>query len=594
MTIRRTLLISYLIISLASASLITLMIFTHLREMLHVKIENNLQSQANTLMRQVDTTLFERMKDLSIWQHLDVMQDLHVRDIDKRLADFFYELQAGYGGVYRYLFATDAQQEIIAASDFALIGQLHQPVPGGWHVDWDEHRITLEPLELTPAHLYFSVPVNDAFQQGDLGKLYAVIDWSQIISLLEAPLQFDFPEVPSYVLLLDADDRIIAMSNGLEGKLKRFSTLDIWSEQFDRKVGAFSVNAPFLEQKTVLVGYAHSQGHLTFAGFNWRVVIIQPTEYAFAQVSKLWGVLAVFVAITLLLSIFLSLWMSARFARPIVQLARFTKDFMTGKTVAFPTLNAQGEMAELSTQFAAMIDNLEQSRRDIVRVAKLAVIGEMAASMAHEVRTPLGILRSSAQMLQRESGLSEVGQEMTGFILSETQRLNQLVSALLDCARPRPPEFALQDLHRILEHAMQLLQTQAENKSITVTFSPDTKSAVLFCDKDQIIQVFLNLILNALQHIEPGGRIDLTVRVLDNEIETRVCDSGPGIPDHHKEKIFEPFFTRREQGMGLGLTVVQQIVLAHKGRIFVTDNHGGGACFHVVLPISIEESVTHD
>ncbi len=233
-----------------------------------------------------------------------------------------------------------------------------------------------------------------------------------------------------------------------------------------------------------------------------------------------------------------------------------------------------------------MIDNLEQSRQDIVRIAKLAVIGEMAASMAHEVRTPLGILRSSAQMLQREAGLSEIGQEMTEFILSETQRLNQLVSALLDCAKPRPPEFALQDLNLIIEHTIQLLQTQAENKSITVTLYPDAVNAVLYCDKDQIIQVYLNLIMNALQHVEPGGRIELRVQVLDNEIQSRVCDSGPGIPDSHKDKIFEPFFTRREQGIGLGLTVVQQIVLAHEGRIFVSDHEGGGACFHVVLPKS--------
>ena len=179
---------------------------------------------------------------------------------------------------------------------------------------------------------------------------------------------------------------------------------DDW--RFDNKAGSFHTQVAALDIENGLGGYACSQGYRSFGGFGWCAVILQPAEYAFAQIGQLWEVILVFLAATLILCILLSLWLSEKFARPIVKLAGFTRDFMVGEKIEFPAIKASGEVAELSRQFSTMINNLEQSRQDIVRVAKLAVVGEMAASMAHEVRTPLGILRSSAQLLEREAGLS--------------------------------------------------------------------------------------------------------------------------------------------------------------------------------------------
>jgi signal transduction histidine kinase len=129
--------------------------------------------------------------------------------------------------------------------------------------------------------------------------------------------------------------------------------------------------------------------------------------------------------------------MAHRIAAPIIQLARFTREFMLDPKTAPPLIKASGEIAELNEQFMLMVSNLEQSQQDRVRMAKFAVIAEMAATMAHEIRTPLGILRSSAQILRREKNLSPIAAEMIGFISSETTRLNQLVSSLLESSRPR-------------------------------------------------------------------------------------------------------------------------------------------------------------
>ena len=176
---------------------------------------------------------------------------------------------------------------------------------------------------------------------------------------------------------------------------------------------------------------------------------------------------------------------------------------------------------------------------------------------------------------------------MTEFILSETKRLNALVTSLLECAKPRPSYFVEQDCSVVIIHAVELLQSKIDDKNVRLSLQLTNKVTGLQCDSDQILQVFLNLIMNALQHIFNGGQIVISSQFInETELEICVADNGLGIDDEDKSKIFEPFYTRREEGIGLGLTVVQQIIHAHHGKIFVTDSVLGGACFHVVLPVT--------
>jgi len=585
MTIRYTLLMSYLLISLASALLITLMIFVHLQDILGAEIEGKLKSQATTIMQQIDTTLFERMENMAMWSRLEVMQELRVRDVDKRLSHFLNELHAGYDGVYEQIFVVDRDDETISASDANMIGTRY-PQPRPWlTASHNNHSHSLQHLDAKDDKLYFSIPIPDAFAMGELGRLYAGFDWKEIFRLLDAPLPLSV-DAQSYALLVDGDGRIIASSSALRNKAFQFRRLSEILKRMSDAAGSLETQADFLDNQHVLVGYARSPGYRAFKGFGWCVLILQPSKSAFAPVWDLWLAILVFLCLTLALGVMVSFWMSAKIARPIVHLAEFTRDFMQGKQVTPPQLKSSRELTELSTQFSLMINNLEQSRQDLVRVAKLAVIGEMAASMAHEVRTPLGILRSSAQILQREPALSTIGLEMTEYILSETQRLNELVTTLLECARPRPPQFSRQDLHQVIEHTMELLHSQADAKQVQIIMRLSAKKPWLHCDRDHIIQVFLNLIMSAIQHVEPGGRIELITRQQPGAIETLISDNGAGVSDANKAKVFEPFFTRRQDGIGLGLTVVQQIVLAHHGKIFITDSDYGGACFHVLLPFS--------
>lgn len=574
MTIRRILLISYLLISLASALLITVMIFVHLQEILLKEIEDKLNSQAMTIMQQIDTTLYERMENMAMWSELDVMQEIRVGDVDKRLAHFLHELQTGYQGVYLGIFVTNDNNGVISASDPNMIGKTYTYRKPWLNVTDIHHTHELAPLDDSHNYLSFSIVIPDAVQKGKLGRLYANFDWREISKILSKHLSSG-----SYALLVDADDRVLATSDALDTSKLQFLSLH---EKLQLETDAAG---KFLDED-VLAGFARSEGYLTFKGYGWRVIILQARNTAFAKVWDLWITILEFLCLTLFLGIVVSFWMSAKIARPIVLLAGFTREFMQGKQTTPPQIKSSSEITELVTQFTLMINTLEQSRQDMVRVAKLAVIGEMAASMAHEVRTPLGILRSSAQMLQREAQLSEVGQEMTEFILSETERLNELVTTLLECARPRLPCKTQQDIQQIIRHTLDLVKSQAENKGVQLMTHFKDVNSLVYCDRDQLIQVFLNLVMNAIQHVAKGGWIEIITRSDDRQIEIWVCDNGIGISDTNKKNIFDPFFTRRQDGIGLGLTVVQQIILAHYGKISVTDSSAGGACFHIILPVN--------
>ncbi|MCX7087758.1 MAG: ATP-binding protein [Methylococcales bacterium] len=586
MTIRYTLLISYLLISLTSVLLITLMIFTHLRETLHAEIEHKLQSQASAVMQHIDTTLFERMQNITTWSRLDIMQEIRTRDVDKRLSQFLDELHTGYDGVYQQLLVTDQKQAIIASSNQQRLGETLQSLPLWLQTTLNNQTLSLDPLDIPNKRLTFSITIPDSFQAGTLGTLYASFDWDEINRLLTAPLPLGSANIPSYAVLVDDQQRIIAQSYGLQDKVTPFTALpSAWP--IKAASGAFSTQVEVLNNSDVLIGYAQSTGYRNFKGFGWRVLIVQPNEHAFASIWQLRQTLLLFLGLALGLAVLISLWISAKIANPIIKLTEFTRDFMQGKQQTPPILKASGEIAELNRQFGQMIDNLEQSRQDVVRVAKLAVIGEMAASMAHEVRTPLGILRSSAQMLQREPQLSDIGQEMIGFILSESMRLNELVTTLLECARPKLPDFAEHDVNAIIEHTRLLANATAELKEVGLSVSLSPEACRCHCDRDQLIQVFLNLIINAIQHTPSQGQVIISTQTDAKQLYIRIQDTGLGIDDALKTSVFDPFFTRRQGGIGLGLTVVQQIVLAHQGKIFVTDNPEGGACFNVHLPRQI-------
>jgi signal transduction histidine kinase len=232
---------------------------------------------------------------------------------------------------------------------------------------------------------------------------------------------------------------------------------------------------------------------------------------------------------------------------------------------------------------------LEASQHAAHQNEKLAAIGRLAAGIAHEVRNPLGVIRSSAAMVQEAFAPGDEAWRACEFIREETVRLDGLTSKLLDFARPRALRLQNVSLEKAALHALQLAQPELESRRIEVSQPDWERAGELEADPDLLAQLVLDLVVNAAEAAGPGGRLALRAQAEDGAVVLEVADSGPGVPLAAAEQIFEPFFTTKPRGTGLGLAMVARIAQAHGGSVAIAEGRGAGpagagACFRVHLP----------
>ena len=230
-------------------------------------------------------------------------------------------------------------------------------------------------------------------------------------------------------------------------------------------------------------------------------------------------------------------------------------------------------------------DELRESQRAAIQNEKLAAIGRLAAGVAHEVRNPLGIIRSSAAMVQEGFAQGDDAHRACQFICDEIDRLDGLISSLLRFARPVALETQAVAVDGVVERALSLARPAAVG--VEIEREPVAAGALLAADPDLMAQVLLDLVTNAS---EAGAR-HVVLRATPREkcFDLEVADDGPGVPGEIAERIFEPFFTTKATGTGLGLAMAARIVQAHGGQIQVVPGRGsapdgGGACFRLTIP----------
>jgi signal transduction histidine kinase len=249
------------------------------------------------------------------------------------------------------------------------------------------------------------------------------------------------------------------------------------------------------------------------------------------------------------------------------------------------------EIGTLAAAINRMSVALQRAERELVDAAKFAFVGELAAGVAHEVRTPLGVLRSSAQLLERSlTTKDEEARELCEILRAEVDRIERVVSELLELGRPRTLRVERTPLGPLLFRAADFVEAQAREKGVSLFRHPAGAEPHALCDPDLVYQVALNLLVNAVQILPAGGVVEArTLPPSNGYVGFEVRDDGPGMTEEVRAHIFEPFFTRRNGGAGLGLTFVQRVVNEHRGRVSVDTAPGRGTVFRVELP-SAEEA----
>lgn len=254
---------------------------------------------------------------------------------------------------------------------------------------------------------------------------------------------------------------------------------------------------------------------------------------------------------------------------------------------------AQARKAEAAAQdLAAANQRLQEAQAEVRRSERLAALGQLTAGLAHELRNPLGTMKSSAEMLQRQvAGENDIAREMAGFIAGEVDRTNSLITRFLDFARPQRLRLESGDLAALLDRVVERFERETSGAANSVTvyknYSPDIPPAAF--DEQLLERALLNLVVNAAQASPPGAVVTIKTRLVETDsgpcAEIAVIDRGSGIEPKNLESIFNPFFTTKPEGVGLGLAIVSKIVDEHGGRILVESTPGEGSVFRVYLPV---------
>lgn len=562
MSVKKLLLLGFLMTALLPMLMVTVLTFYEARTVLREEIARDMQTRANAAARQVDHMMFERLQNIASWSHLEVMSQVVIGDFDKRLSNFLNELKVSYNGVYRSLYVVNNHNVIVASSQPGDIGKT-DAAPQVWlQISFANRIVRL--YQPNQQQLPMSSDILDD-NQHKVGTLWVIFDWSAVARVLE-----NTTNQGSGAALINLDDP------------QRETRVLSQSQHWKKIVAAHDISVDSVKRPATEAPI-----------FNWIVSIAQYRSVVMAPVHRMGYMFILLLIITGLLAAAFAAPLSARITKPLARLTDYANRFMRTSNATLPEVGGPTEVRALSSAFSKMMNDLTLSKENLTRAAKLAVAGEMAAAMSHEIRTPLGILRSSAQVLEREKSLSAEGREVVTFIQMETERLNKLVSTLVDSARPRQPEFAMHDMVPMVEHAVAMLRMQANKKGVNLAVvlpkpnANEAQSRVLVeCDAEQMTQVLLNLLLNAIQVLPAGGQVVTSIFDVTDRVIISVADNGVGVSEAQKEQIFDPFFTQRPGGIGLGLAVSKQIVTAHFGALTVEKSTlaSSGADFRIELP----------
>ena len=221
-----------------------------------------------------------------------------------------------------------------------------------------------------------------------------------------------------------------------------------------------------------------------------------------------------------------------------------------------------------------IIDERAREQRELEaqlhHAERLAALGEMVAGVSHEIRNPLGIIRSTAELLGSMPGAQESTTRLTKLIVEESGRLNDIVTEFLDFARPMTPNFQDCDLKQILERTFLFLGPELDKKGISLQNNLEHRFLELRADPEQLYRSFLNIFLNAIQSMPNGGEITVqATEEKDGHYMVKIADTGSGISEKDLKKIFNPFFSTKEKGTGLGLSIVRNIIEGHQGKIWI-------------------------
>jgi signal transduction histidine kinase len=288
------------------------------------------------------------------------------------------------------------------------------------------------------------------------------------------------------------------------------------------------------------------------------------------------------------LSVAAGLLLARRLTRPLRSLAGGVGAIAAGDYAQRVQPEGNDEVADLAIAFnrmAARLGDLHMLEAQLRRRDRLSALGEVAVGIAHEVRNPLGVISTSAELVKKRGELSPSDGKLLGYVIDEVRRINNLITEFLSFAKPNPPVLLPLKPIDVVKRVAEFCDPELGRQNIALKIEDEVPGAVIEGDRDQLYQVMLNLILNAIDAMTDGGRLTIRLFRSGGQLMIAFRDTGPGVPPELQERVFNPFFTTKPNGTGLGLAKAFTILESHRGRIECSSPPGGGATFMLVLPL---------
>jgi signal transduction histidine kinase len=286
--------------------------------------------------------------------------------------------------------------------------------------------------------------------------------------------------------------------------------------------------------------------------------------------------------------------------KPIERLTVAARRIEDGQLEYRVNIDRDDELGSLAAAFDQMAERLSQREKELKesqavlrRADRLSSLGLLTAGLAHEIRNPLVAIRTFTQLLPERYEDAEFREGFQGLALKEVDRICGLISELLSFARPSKPNVAPENVNDVVDNVARILEAQTKERNVEIIRDFGENLPKVWIDREQMKQVFMNLILNAIQAMRDGGDITISTRAVTRSeaqpsgefVQVEINDTGVGIPEENLQHIFDPFFTSKDEGSGLGLAVSHQIVQEHGGFVTVQSTVGKGTSFFVHVPV---------
>ena len=554
------------------------------RESLQRVIGRQLAREAGHTADRFAAVLRTERETLGNFARQDLMREVRVADIDKRVSLALATLRDGSPLRLAYL-VVDPSGRVVASSDPSLIGEPPAWVDASWVAAQEERMLGPLPIpELGGPRLVMTTPIPDPDEaRRVLGTLVGLFDWERVTSVTET-VRRDLASqgIAADVLVCRPDGTVIG---GARSSAEGDASLRRGIAAAAGGAPASSPDYTVQAEAGLIIGRAALAPELT----DWRLLVVEPRSHALAPARQLSNRLVLTMGLALAAALVLAAIAAGRVVRPLSELTRAIRGLARGDASRREVpVRSEDEVGTLASAFNQMASDLDRAQRELVEAEKFAFVGELASGVAHQIRTSLGVLGSSAQILERSLPKDTEGSagELAQMIREEVGRLGDVVDDLLTLDRARPLRLEVVPISQPVFRAADFVGPQAQAKGIRIARAGVANEPEVPCEPELIYQVAVNLLVNSIQALAHGGCIE--VRILDGkegDAGFEVRDDGPGIPEELRERIFQPFVTARPGGVGLGLTFVKRVVHDHRGRISLESGPGSGTCFRIVLPL---------